>query len=584
MRGGKLIAIKKPEFSDDDDLNPTNWRQSLPEKWFHLRASSKVRIGVFLILLAAIGYIAYYFISKSNKINATIDCNDCNKIISLLQDIFTSDKHRIPKTSEAIKTISTLVCATLGFLNLDDIPCSTGDNFEQCKDMCSGIVNTYIKSVETSLYTSSNLPIYACHQLSSKCLLDIPCTIEKELSSALQISLDASEPSIINDKIRNGKILLLTDIHLDLYYHNNTDSFCGNSVCCEERYGSGSSGYYADTTSGLCEISTQFLEKFSCEYNQMYGPFDSVFVLGDYADHALARQSISYNYAEIVETHRILKKCFGSTPIIDVLGNHDIFPVNHYTAGKDDEWIYSLLNNFVHEDIPVNLDYLNSTIYAGGFYTVKMFDGLRLIVLNSNFYHNDNLATIGKCNDTSNQFAWLDKVLEKSVNNSEEVIILAHGHYTDFLGAFKNHFTDLIKKYNKNIKAYLFGHWHQYKICFMKNGTEPILLEISPNTLSTYGSQVINPGFAVLDYLYTNRSFNIENITYQIIDVNKFNNVSESNYIATLDLDLNYTNIKSMFDTVAEKVIYYRNSTNSFDNPILQKIFSMDDCGSSWWE
>lgn len=585
MRGGrKLITIKKPELSDDEFNLDESGSFPSERSYCHLTISSIVKLGIILILLGAAGYIIYYFVSKSDTINATIDCNDCNKIISLLQDMFTSDKSRIPKTSEVIKKISTLVCATLGFFNLDEIPCSTGDNFEQCKDMCSGIVNTYIKAVETSLYTSSNLPIYACHQLSPKCPLDIPCAIETNLSSALQTTLDVEEESIFNDEMRNGRILLLTDIHLDLYYHNNTDSFCGDSVCCEERYEIGSSGYYADTSSGLCEISTQFLEKFTCEYNQNYGPFDAVFILGDYADHALARQSISYNYAEIVETHQILKKCFGKTPIIDVLGNHDIFPVNHYTAEKNDEWIYTLLNNFVHEDIPLDLNYVNTTISTGGFYTVKMFDGLRIIVLNSNFYHDDNLATIGKCNDTSNQLSWLNKVLEKSQNNNEQVIILAHGHYTDFINAFKNHFINLMKKYSNYIRGYFFGHWHQYKICFMKNDTEPILLEISPNTVSTYGSQVTNPGFAVLDYRYTNSSFNIENISYQIIDVNKFNNASESNYILTYDLDLNYTDIKSMFDTVKEKVVYYRNSTNNSDDPILKKIFSMDDCKSLWWE
>jgi predicted phosphodiesterase len=515
----RKIVIRSPrlEFAQDETVQSGDgWKKYLTQMFASASETlfSKKCLKVLLIILlcllilGGLGYFIYYLVAKTTNSNNLLSCSMCNRIISALQEIIVPNRFIRRYTTEEIKIIGIGVCSTLGYFNLDNIPCSSGNSLELCDNMCTGLVTQYIKIMQTNLYPSSNLPVYVCNKISSTCPLDIPCTIPKNLSPKLQVSISTMEPVMLNPNKYYGKILLITDPHLDLWYQNKTSTSCGSIICCEVSDGSGNSGYYADT-SGTCEISIDFLRKIGPDFNKKFGPFDVIIMLGDSVAHDLSVQTIPHDISEIIAVNTFLQESFPGTPIITIPGNHDIYPVNYYSGGESDAWLYSLLLEFFQQNIinvlsfrqsqglgfapvdfpnPSEFDYVNDTIIAGGFYTVKLFDKLRLIMLNMNLYQSSDLATIGNCNDTTNQFAWFDNLLLKAQNNNETVIILGHEHYTDLLQPFSDAFVNIIKKYSTGnfINSYLFGHWHEYKMCFMKNNNTNIMMELSPYALSTF--------------------------------------------------------------------------------------------------
>ncbi len=53
------------------------------------------------------------------------------------------------------------------------------------------------------------------------------------------------------------KVLHLTDLHVDLHYKENTNTVCGEPLCCRENNGPGDSGYWG---SYGCDLPFRTLE------------------------------------------------------------------------------------------------------------------------------------------------------------------------------------------------------------------------------------------------------------------------------------------------------------------------------------
>lgn len=60
--------------------------------------------------------------------------------------------------------------------------------------------------------------------------------------------------------------------------------------------------------------------------------------------------------------------------------------------------------------------------FTGGYYTEKLLNqtGLRVVVLNTNLYYDQNKLT-ENIKDPADQFSWADKVLQDAAKNNEKV-------------------------------------------------------------------------------------------------------------------------------------------------------------------
>ncbi len=60
--------------------------------------------------------------------------------------------------------------------------------------------------------------------------------------------------------------------------------------------------------------------------------------------------------------------------------------------------------------------------FTGGYYTEKLLNqtGLRVVVLNTNLYYDQNKLT-ENLQDPADQFSWADKVLQDAAKNNEKV-------------------------------------------------------------------------------------------------------------------------------------------------------------------
>ncbi len=60
--------------------------------------------------------------------------------------------------------------------------------------------------------------------------------------------------------------------------------------------------------------------------------------------------------------------------------------------------------------------------FTGGYYTEKLLNqtGLRVVVLNTNLYYDQNKLT-ENIRDPADQFSWAEKVLQDAAKNNEKV-------------------------------------------------------------------------------------------------------------------------------------------------------------------
>lgn len=89
-----------------------------------------------------------------------------------------------------------------------------------------------------------------------------------------------------------------------------------------------------------------------------------------------------------------LKETFGSTPVFPVLGNHEPHPVDLFSPIKNmdlnysTQWIFDLVAKLWKDWLP---EETQKTILLGGYYTVLVKPGLRIVALNSNVCYILNL-------------------------------------------------------------------------------------------------------------------------------------------------------------------------------------------------
>ncbi|KAI2655756.1 Acid sphingomyelinase-like phosphodiesterase 3b [Labeo rohita] len=196
-------------------------------------------------------------------------------------------------------------------------------------------------------------------------------------------------------------------------------------------------------------------------------------------------------------TH-IIKTTFPKTKVYSAMGNHDYHPKSQMPPEKNN--IYEQTANMWH-------DWLHSTsketFKIGGYYTEKLLNqtGLRVVVLNTNLYYDQNKLT-ENIKDPADQFSWADKVLQDAAKNNEKVYIIGHvppGFFEKkrdkawFRKEFNKRYIDLIQKHSAVIQGQFFGS--PISTIFVTPGVTPWITTL-PGVIN--GGN--NPGIRMFEY------------------------------------------------------------------------------------
>ena len=250
--------------------------------------------------------------------------------------------------------------------------------------LCPGVMDSY---GPPSFYILSELllpPREICERLEF-CRKHTNDHVINQVNHVISDILNAewrhSNHNINYRRLQPIRILQLTDIHLDHKYKVGTPVDCGMFTCCHEGMnGSGKAGQYGDYA---CDLPIATLDLLTDHLQQLNPQPDIIVYTGDNPPHDNWEESWQ---SQTNSTNFLVKYLSTKLPnqtIYPAMGNHETFPESFYYPPR-----YRNLTDALAEfwqrwvELPENA---LQTIRAGGFYTMLIRPGLRLMSINTDF-------------------------------------------------------------------------------------------------------------------------------------------------------------------------------------------------------
>ncbi|MGH0129860.1 UNVERIFIED_CONTAM: hypothetical protein FKN15_040004 [Acipenser sinensis] len=221
-----------------------------------------------------------------------------------------------------------------------------------------------------------------------------------------------------------NRVLFLTDIHWDHDYAEGSNPDCKDPLCCRNvtghphrhHRGAGRWGSYSK-----CDLPFRTVESLLSHLAES-GPWDWVYWTGDIPAHNVWAQTRAQQLLELSTISQLIHKYLGDVPVYPAVGNHESTPVNSFPppfirGNHSSAWLYDRMAEEWGAWLPAEAQ---DTIRIGGFYTVKVQSGLRLVSLNMNFCAKENFWLLINATDPAGQLQWLINILQESENKGEK--------------------------------------------------------------------------------------------------------------------------------------------------------------------
>lgn len=311
-----------------------------------------------------------------------------------------------------------------------------------------------------------------------------------------------------------SRVLFLTDIHWDQEYAPGSAADCKDPLCCRNDSGMPSwrrreAGYWG--TYSKCDLPLHTVEHL-LENLAKSGPWDWVYWTGDIPAHNVWSQTRTQQLSELTVISRLIHKHLGpNVTVYPAIGNHESTPVNSFPppfirGNKSTEWLYSAM---AEEWAPWLPETALKTLRYGGFYTLEIQPGLRVVSLNMNFCAQENFWLMINATDPANQLQWLVQVLQSSEDKGEKVHIIGHIPPGLCLGSWSWNYYHIVNRYESTIAGQFFGHTHtdEFQIFYDEETlSRPLSVAFVAPSVTTYVN--LNPGYRVyiVDGNYSNSS------------------------------------------------------------------------------
>ncbi|XP_025016767.1 sphingomyelin phosphodiesterase-like [Tetranychus urticae] len=442
----------------------------------------------------------------------------------------------------------------------------------QKPEVCNGIAQNYVEDLDyIGVHTKLTANEMCSTLLGGNCALASP-SIKTNWSLHLPDKVEPiksfSNPIKSNGPLRVTKILHITDIHADLFYSPGSDAECGRPVCCRshETLSSPSQSFDdslssssppsilsalssvsfpaspspAQSASPLASVTSgsvdTIFKKRSAGYWGDYGKCDTPIATvvsalqniashhsdvdywlwtGDIGPHDIWNSSRNeiLNHVRYI-THLI--KQYSSVPVFPVIGNHEGFPANSFpppgiSGHLSASWLYEVLAIEWSTWLP---ETALETLRIGGYYSVPLGPGLRLVALNTNYCARLNPWTLLDPRDPGGQLKWLVNQLYEAEILGDKVQIVGHiaPDNRECTSSWVDNFIGIIDRFRETISSQFYGHTHrdEFRVYYSPINNLPIgNAYIGPSITSFKGN---NPGYRI--YQTTSQGMVINHDTY----------------------------------------------------------------------
>ncbi|ESO05258.1 hypothetical protein HELRODRAFT_77714 [Helobdella robusta] len=523
---------KQPKkiFKEKDDTATTEIKKSV----VHFEESTKLSYRSDNLIAKEEASIAEYF-----------ECLNCKLAVGLIKTLM---KAKVPKN-----VISNIVTSGCVLFN------------QGSHDVCHGVVSMFKNEVFEVLSNITISPLEVCEVLLTK-----NCT--RKESKYFQWDVDLPVPSHDRTAEKNLpmtkptpklKVLQLTDIHIDFLYKPQSAINCNDPLCCrngQPTEPSNMAGYWASL--GACDMPTWTVDDL---FNKLSKEkFDYILWTGDSLSHNVWNQTRDDQLKVLHYIAQRFDKYFPNIPVFPALGNHEGVPVNSFPFAKNMEdkenpmsWLYETMKNISskpNEDKENPMSWLYETMKNisskwGGYYTMQVIPGFRIVSLNMNFCNNLNGWLLLNPIDPSSEMKWLVDVLQEAEDNNEKVHIIGHiaPGLPECMQVWSRNYYKVINRFHKIISAQFFGHLHYdtfqlfYDLDLYKINTptsmrtdinlKPISVAYLSPSLTTFIN--INPGYRVfhLDGFHDESTWSVLDHETYIMNITLSNTLNQTIWV-----------------------------------------------------
>jgi hypothetical protein len=249
-----------------------------------------------------------------------------------------------------------------------------------------------------------------------------------------------------------------------------------------------------------------------------------------YIHHSLPRfQSEPLNLEKvkiISEYAEKARSCCGDTmKVYSTIGNHDSFPVDQLQLPPN-KFLNDISRIWAMHGLPAQA---LEDVRRGGFYTLPIAKGLRLITINTQWTNEINFwLYVNSTMDHAGQMKWMEAQFAKAEADNEKILLLGHIPPKSRWPADKyEHFYNLIKRYSSRVICQLYGHQHSdnFKLMVDDNG-------VAFSSLFVGGVMVAGGGknSAIRLYKYDKSNFNILDYDEYIANIKDANTNGKLEY------------------------------------------------------
>nr|XP_022899981.1 sphingomyelin phosphodiesterase-like [Onthophagus taurus] len=299
------------------------------------------------------------------------------------------------------------------------------------------------------------------------------------------------------------KVLHVTDFHYDPMYTPGSLATCAAPLCCQSDSGEAvnvedGAGYWGDYRK--CDTPWYAVEDALDHITETHTDIDYVYYTGDTISHRVWDTSIIGNTEDIKLLYNTLLEKFPNSPVFPILGNHEPHPLNIFAPSEIEDpefstaWLFDLAADLWG---PILGEGTEETIRKGGFYTVLIRPGFRLIALNSNVAYTFNWWLLYDDVDPFGQLQWLADTLYQAEQDGEIVHIISHVPSSDdtCYKIWSEQYRKILERFAGTVAAAFNGHTHTDEFIVYHSSEEPskaINVAYNGGSVTTFSNKNLN--------------------------------------------------------------------------------------------
>ena len=272
-------------------------------------------------------------------------------------------------------------------------------------------------------------------------------------------------------------VFQLTDVHVEPDYLEGAPALCLEYPCCRRnsvpKNETRNAGRYGDHN---CDNAPEFVRDSLHWFKSFFKAHpeknpDFIIMTGDQATHReKSTQTPELNIELIRYVFHEIKEILPDYLVIPIFGNHDTFPEGHMLPPPGNRRMTEVMADIWKTWIPK--DQMENVLY-GGYYTMLIKEGWRVIALNCLWHYTENTYVEGM-EDAAEETAFLVKWLEYARQHHEVVWILNHVPAGNYLyDSYKTKYASIVSRYRDIIRASFSGHTHNDHYYIIRDEESP---------------------------------------------------------------------------------------------------------------